>query len=171
MFLFKRRPKIGGLIAFHGIEKWWLKSFTEQERNYISDIYMPMGETNKNSLTDGKARQNRGQFHEDNFSTLLSSIPSYLRAPKDRPLQRKYLESALPLARNPMTEHFLLIALIENYYSDREDPAALSKAGELCERDIKLAPAFKSAWFKKFPNDKNEEGEVCLAIQDLSSCR
>jgi len=39
MFGFFKRKKIGGEIAFYGLQEWWLNTFTPQEQAYIARKY------------------------------------------------------------------------------------------------------------------------------------
>lgn len=153
--LFKRRAKVGGEIALYSLEKWWLGSFSSEEREYITSLYQPMNEPRRRILTEGDlSDQKDSPYLDQNRESLLSALPGWLRKPQDRPLQRKLIEESMPLARSVSAKHFLLIQLIESVYRDRDrDPNALMRVIRLCEQDIAIADAFQKDCRRRWPSD------------------
>jgi hypothetical protein len=48
-----KQGKVGGIIAFYGLQEWWFSSFSNDEREYIDSRYQPMG-VSPHILTRGK---------------------------------------------------------------------------------------------------------------------
>lgn len=157
---FKRKKKIEGEIGYHGLEEWWLTTFTEKERDYIESVFQPMGlsvgfgtRSNSKPLTEGKINYSSGSA-----AGLLHSLAGWFNNPHDRQLARKIVQKAEELAQGGsdiLDLHFALQQEIEIYYRDRNtDPTALKKSISACEQQIKIAQEAAKAFLKEYPGEQ-----------------
>lgn len=141
--------RVGGEVARYGLEAWWLGSFTDEERQLISDTYRPLGLPHM-SLTDGAATY---QPELSPFA-FLANLATWLNRPPHGHLARKVADfaSTRPMPHDPWQTHFAYSNLCKVYYRWRdEDPDALGKAIMACERDIEVSRSL---------NPEVEEGVV-----------
>ncbi len=183
----KGKPKIEGGLGYFGLEDWWLSTFSQDEREYIENIYRPISSRDFDvSQKDGKFSStynpvNIGDHHKPltegkiGFTTqtavsLLSSLSGWFRKAQDRSIAKRILAKAEELVKNTddfLDLHFLYLALIQSAYKAREtDPTALDAAIEACKKQIAIAPKaaeeFKRGeYFKTLPE---HTGYTQLAI-------
>lgn len=150
MRLFGRGGKktVAGEIGGRGLSRWWLETFTAEEREYMTRLYQPMGLSNSRSLTEG-------EFLGIGRSTsgFLSTLAGWFNKPKDRRLAVRLLEKAQQVGDGDvLDQHFLEQHLIQTYYPERDkDPSALGNAIAACERQIALAPKAAREFIRQFP--------------------
>lgn len=151
MNFFGRKPKIKGELGYFGLGEWWLAAFSKEERDYIEDVYHPLG-GQKGSLTQGDIT-----FMSISVATLFSGLSTWFRkTPKDREIARRLLAKAVEVT-DPQTDviglHFVYHALIEVWYRDRNNLAnALDEAIQACEKQIEIAPQAAETFKKQYPN-------------------
>ena len=161
------RKKIEGFIARAGLIEWWLKEFSEAERQRIDQIYRPMGSPPEveSILTAGPVNG-----VESDPASTLSTVASWFKNADDRTIASRFLIKAkelLPLSTNILTSHFLYQIECQVFYRWRDvDTFALGRAIEACRNQIALAPkaveAFKGEGEKlvvniNFLTDSDEE--------------
>jgi hypothetical protein len=69
--------KVDGLIAFFGLQEWWFSSFTNDERDYIDNCYLPMG-VPQHTLTRGTILGRRQPVSE-----FLNGLNTWFMSSKD----------------------------------------------------------------------------------------
>jgi hypothetical protein len=69
--------KVDGLIAFFGLQEWWFSSFTNDEREYIDNCYLPMGAPH-HTLTHGTILERRQPVSE-----FLNGLNTWFRSSQD----------------------------------------------------------------------------------------
>lgn len=141
------KRKIGGEIAFYGLEEWWLTEFTDAERKHIQLRYRPMG-SSENDLTEGRILHSSASV-----VSLLLGMAGWFNKDKDRHLAKRIVGKAESLV-NDMIDvldvHFLYQTKIEVYYRDRNMPGGLDLAIEACQRQINIATQAAVAFKKEF---------------------
>lgn len=80
----------GGLIAYFGLEDWWLTSFTPDEQDYIQRTFAPLGKGASNNLVTGQI-----MFSTQTAVVFLRSLSSWFNNKKDRHLAERILAKAL----------------------------------------------------------------------------
>ncbi len=157
MRFFKRQPKVGGAIAYHGLEQWWFSQFDEQERSYLNARYAPYSNPpRKDVLIHGRISSST-----QTVTALLSGIISFLDWQKDVSLVEHIRDEGVKQATSKkewLDLHFLYQNVVKFYYRRRElDDVSLDRAIEACLKQIELAPkAAKSLlaqpYFDELPN-------------------
>jgi hypothetical protein len=147
LFGFGKSPKrIQGSIGYFGLDDWWLRAFSDDERRYIQATFQPLGSSG-NSLTSGAI-----SWTSQTAVGLLGVLAGWFSKPEDRGIAHKILDKAAELSKDaPVLDvHFLCQQMIETYYKDRDKPEYMARAVEACRQQIALAPdaadAFKSEY-------------------------
>jgi len=149
MLNFSKDKKIKGEIGYFKLEDWWLNNFNEQQREYITDTYQPMGGSSR-SLVEGNI-----DWSSATVGSFLSNLGSWFMGPKDRDLGRIIFDKALELSENsndPLDKHFTLQGLIQIYYRDRDKDDFYAKAIEYCKRQIKMQSQASAKFKQEYPN-------------------
>jgi hypothetical protein len=85
--------KVGGIIAYFGLEEWWFSSFTEEERIYIDARFQPLGSP-PHTLTKGQYVSISSPAPE-----FLNALNSWFRRPHDSKIaeliHKKLIEKSL----------------------------------------------------------------------------
>ena len=130
--------KVGGDIVRYGLEDWWFATFSEAERNIISDAYRPMGSSGR-PLTEGSAFRQR----ELDQSSFLATLASWVAKPTYGDLAYRIAEkswSLRELQSDKTTAHFTYTNLCKVFYRFRDtQPQALEMAIWACEECIALS--------------------------------
>ena len=145
-----------GLIAFYGLQEWWLTSLTADEQKHICATFQPL------SFGSERAADDRGGLVTGQVSScsqsaigLLQSLSGWFNNKADRPLAKKLLEKAVAIADDRggdvIDRHFLYQAVTKTYYPDRNsDPSALERAIAACRAQIQLAPEAAKAFQREY---------------------
>jgi hypothetical protein len=145
---FKRPFKIGGEIGFHGLEDWWIKTFTGSERSYIEREYNPLsvGGDLGYSLTRGEILST-----SQTASQLLCGLASWFTKEDDFSIGERIIEKSIALSESDILDrHFAYNQAIEIFYRHRNDPTSLAKAIHACESQIAIAPQAARAFHKEY---------------------
>jgi len=130
---------IAGQIEYYGLTDWWLSTFTAAEREYIEQVYQPLGgEPGSRPLSQGKI-----SGRTISPAMLFSGLATWFKKPGDRSIVRRILAKAeeVSLTENDlMGLHFTYQQVVQVYYKDREDPAALEIAIDACRKQVAIAP-------------------------------
>lgn len=150
--LFEKKSEIKGEIGYFGLTKWWLATFTKEERDHIEDVFHPLGsDPTSKPLTEGDITWSSGSD-----ASLLQSLAGWFNNPRDRDLAKKIIDKAYELApqrTDVLDHHFTLQQKMEIYYRERETNSdALQKAISACREQIALAPQAAQAFLKEYPN-------------------
>lgn len=138
-----------GAIGYFQLTDWWLTTFAPAERERIEALYHPAGAAQHRPLTQGQQRP-----LANTAADLLAALATWLYRPVDRPLARRILAKAGELAvreGRTLELHFTYQVMIQIYYRDRHDPAALMVAIEACKKMIALAPQAAQSFAEEFP--------------------
>lgn len=148
--LFKKKPKVNGIIKYLNLEDWWLNELSAEEREIILRTYLPMG--SDNSLVEGEIySSSQTQLH------FFWGVIGWFDKPDMRHIAYKLISKAETLIDNntaPLDKHFLYGAKLEICYKDRDSrPSGLELAIEACEQQIENAPAAAAGFKKKYDSD------------------
>lgn len=148
----KIESDIKGLIGYHGLSKWWLSEFTDEEKNHIVSVYTPMG-----SGQDILLKANI-DWSSSSVVKFLQILAGWFDNKNDRGLAIRILKKAEELISDeiPILDiHFLYHQLIKVHYSNRLiDSKSFNKSIKACEQQIEIALQVVGA-FKKEYNDNS----------------
>lgn len=162
MFGIFKKQRIKGLIAYFGLQDWWMSTFTKEEKAYIIQKYQPLGMGGANSLTEGDIIST-----SETPAGMLNGLSSWFNNKQDREIAMRILEKANELsgksiissekkltkgdAKIILDKHFLCLQKIKTYYPQRDtNPKALERAISACRDQINLAPIAAKAFRKEF---------------------
>jgi hypothetical protein len=141
--------KIGGEIAYFGLQDWWLNELTKEERDTILSIYQPFG-FSKNSLTEGKI-----SYTDQTAIGLLTGLLSWFKKPEYQKISQKIIkkvESMSTKSGSVMDKHFFLSTKIQTLYRNRNsDDSALPNAIEACKEQISISGMAKRSFLREYP--------------------
>lgn len=148
--IFKRRPKVNGIIKFLRLEDWWLGELTDEERQIILNTYSPMG--SESSILDGEiVSSSQTQLH------FFCGLIGWFNKPKLKHIAYKLIAKAETLIdgqSDPLDVHFLYGAKLEVCYKDRDTRLnGLALAIHACKQQIENAPSASKAFFNKYGGD------------------
>lgn len=144
-----KEPQVGGIIAFLGLEDWWMHEFTPEEREIVRRTTMPLG------LGDQPIDAGSIAFSSQTISGFASSLAGWFNKEEMRHIGYKFLRKADEFSKAedlpPISLHFAMQARCQFFYRWRNhDEFALPEAIKACERGIsiskKAAAAFKEQW-------------------------
>jgi len=165
MFAFLKKRRIGGDIAYYGLQDWWLNSFTPKEQAYIVRRYQPLSTGDSNSLISGHI-----SWSSQSAVRFLFCLSGWFNNPRDRHIAVRILEKPIELsksypktvtgrlskkdAENILDLHFLYNAIIRTCYPLRKsNPDALEKVIAACRDQIELGPLAAKAFRKEYEED------------------
>jgi hypothetical protein len=153
---FTKSPE--GIIAYYGLQRWWLSTFTAEEQRYINSNYQPLtmevgdqqAEGNSSGLTTGSL-----SWCSQSVVSLLTILSAWFNNKNDRGLAQRILEKAYSLAKqgegSTLDRHFLHQAVAQTYYPQRDsDPSAFERAVAACRDQIAMTKEAKKAFQKEF---------------------
>lgn len=151
MNIFRRRPKVDGLIRYLELAEWWLATFDEGEQQYIEDLVgrSPTGPgyITKGTVTSSSARP--VQF--------LTALAGNFYRQSDWHIAVKMLSMAEKLVKtdgNVLDLHFLYAQRIKTFYRWRDSVAdALDEAIRACESQIALGTQAAKSWRSEYPGE------------------
>lgn len=154
MSLDKQNPD--GEIAYHKLIKWWLSTFSPQEREYMANKYQPYGAGIGGNLNSGrKLVEGRILSSSQTTGCFLWSLSSWFqKTAEDRVLARKILVQAEQASRGNIIDlHHTYGMIIETYYRDRDtDSNAISVVIAACQKQIALAGEYARLWHQRYKN-------------------
>lgn len=128
--------QVGGTIAYHGLQNWWLSTFTSQERQYMEQAFEKVGHEH---FTKGKPPMSHSLTAAGYLNAMLSHFPTK----RDSIIAARILDKAeeLSLSGSRILDlHFAYMYGININYRNRDtDEKALDKAIEYCEKQISIA--------------------------------
>lgn len=137
-----------GMIAYYGLQDWWLTEFSAAEREAIHQRYKPMG-SHSNNLTDGVIESTT-----QSVVGYLATLASWMSREAERPIARKILAKCEQLMdeHTPiLARHFFFQHKLELYYRDREEGDNLETAIRACMAQIRLGPDAANAFLESYP--------------------
>lgn len=160
--IFKKKPKVNGIIKYLKLENWWLNELSDEEREIILNTYSPMGSAD--SIIEGdiySSSQTQLQF----FWGLIG----WFNKPELRHIAYKIIakaESLISEYSEPLDIHFLYGEKIEVYYKDRDlRPDSLELVIQACEQQIENSPAAAKGLNDKYDGHlPSHKGYYQLAI-------
>lgn len=155
--------KIGGDIAYHKLEDWWMNEFSEEEREHIRETYKPFGAEEEFAIDKGEILESSAS----RVHFLCFAIGGYTSY-ENFNIGRKFLEKAERLIGEEsdiINVHFVYHYGIELYYSNRDKiEGALDGAIEYCKKQISISEEVKKAYLSKEKLLPNHRGFKQLAI-------
>ena len=140
--------KIGGEIAYFGLQDWWMNDLTVDERDIIFSLYNPFG-FDKKSLIEGKIT-----YTDEIATAFLTGLLSYLKKPEYQKLSSKIIKKMDRMSLKSgsvLDRHFYLSNKIEIFYRNRNtDETALPAAIDACKEQISIAEQAKRAYLKEY---------------------
>jgi len=85
--------KVGGIIAYYGLEEWWFSSFSEEERIYMDDSFQPFGSP-PHTLTNGQYVEISSHAPE-----FLNALNSWFRRPQDSKITELIHKKLIEISR------------------------------------------------------------------------
>lgn len=160
--------KIGGQIAYFGLQDWWLNDLTSDERNTILAVYQPMtfGGGSGNSLIDGNVSRSGGTA-----IGLLWMLAGWFKKPEHRTIGYKIIKKAERMVCSDtkiLDLHFLYQTKMEVYYRNRNnDEFALPLAIEACKQQIAISEKAKIAFLEEYGSLPSHEGykQLCIIME------
>jgi DNA-directed RNA polymerase subunit RPC12/RpoP len=141
--------KIGGEIAYFGLQDWWFNELTKEERDTILSIYQPFG-FSKNSLIEGKI-----SYTDQTAIGLLTGLLSWFKKPEYQKISSKIIKKVDSMSSKTgsvMDKHFFLSTKIQTLYRNRDaNDSDLSAAIEACKEQISISANAKRAFLKEYP--------------------
>lgn len=144
--LFGAKEECKGLIGYYGLAQWWHGTFSDEERQRMTERFQPLGSSS------GSLTRDEISWTSQSAVGFLHAFAGWFSAPADRPIAYKILAKADELAAEApvIDRHFLCQAKLETHYKDREKSGELEKAVAACRAQIELAPeaaeAFKAEY-------------------------
>jgi hypothetical protein len=148
MFGYFTKKRTGGLIAYYGLDDWWLSTFTEVERRYIITTFQPLGASSDDSIASDDIT-----CTSQSALAFLGNLAGWFSKRSDRSIARRLLAKAEELATPDapiLDRHFFWQAAIEHFYRDREQPGCLDRAVDACRHQIALAPQAAQAFKREY---------------------
>ncbi|MCX6222349.1 MAG: hypothetical protein NTZ69_15365 [Bacteroidia bacterium] len=140
----KSKPKIKGLIGYHGLIDWWLTEFNENERDHIEETYTPMGSGSYILIKANIESSSSSVIH------FLSYLAGWFDNKRDRRLAIKILEKAEEYITDeiPIFDiHIFYHHIIQiNYRNRLENPKSFDKAIWGCKQQIKIGAQVSEAF-------------------------
>lgn len=144
--IYNKSGKVG-YIAFFDLEDWWVKTFTEEERRHITEIYQPLG-AEKDSLINAHFTATT-----ETAFPFLYTLAGWFNKPNDRTIAMRIITKAEEYASsetNILNLHFFYATKMKMFYKERENPSALEEAIRCCMKQIELAPLAAKAFREEF---------------------
>jgi hypothetical protein len=159
MWIFKRKPKVDGYIAYFGLTDWWLSTFTESERNHIEDVYRPLGSDDR-PLTSGEV-----DWTSQKGPSLLSGLANWFKEPEDWSITCRFLDKADELLERDFDSldiidvHFIYHDMITITFKHRKtDPNAFDMMVVACKKQIAIAPQTAQALIEERSEEERMNG-------------
>ena len=142
--------RIRGFIGHFGLSDWWIKTFTEDEKQYLIERYRRFHpRLGADSLIQGDAL---GANHYTS-SSYLNFVTSIFKRPNENAIARKIARKAVELAKEPFELHEALKwTIIHNYKVRDIELGALALVISACKRQIQNTPGYIVEFRKKYPN-------------------
>jgi hypothetical protein len=155
-------PTDRGSLGYYNLLDWWDKEFTNQEKLYILEKYIPMGggELTKGTILGSSATA----------INFLTGLQSWFTTLADEVISEKILKKAewLLTDETPILDiHFLYGCLIEHYYKKRNINLSFYElAKQYCLKQIGISQKAKDAFLSEgfFPTLPRHKGYEQLAI-------
>ena len=148
--IFKKKPKVDGIIRYLKLDDWWLNELSDEEREIILNTYSPMG--SESSIIEGEIySSSQTPLH------FFWGLIGWFNKPDLRNIAYKLISKAetfIDKNSDPLDVHFLYGTKLEVFYKDRDlRPNGLELAIQACEQQIANAPAAAMAFKQKYDGD------------------
>jgi len=149
----KVSPQGGGLIGYYGLTDWWLSTFTEEERKEIQAVRptLVVGDNEDIIIPERSYPGSTTGWLENGLSSLaIEFIGS-----KDMDIAARLLAKAEETGGAKLLDrHFTYQQMAQAYYRHRnDDPGALDRAIDSCEKQIHLGPEAAKAFLAEDHED------------------
>jgi hypothetical protein len=156
-------PTERGSLGYYNLLDWWDADFSNNEKLYILEKYIPMGggELTKGTILGSSAT----------VINFLTGLQSWFTTLADETISEKILRKAESLLTNEtpiLDTHFLYGCLIEHYYKKRNiDLRFYELAKQYCLKQIAISKKAKVAFlsdpaFQTLPRHKGYEQLVII---------
>ena len=144
-------PQGGGLVGYYGLTDWWLSTFTEEERRKIQAV-RPTLVVGDNEDIIIPERSYPG-FTTGWLENRLSSLAIEFIGSKEMDIAARLLAKAEEAGGAKLLDrHFAYQGMAQAYYRHRnDDPEALDRAIDSCEKQIHLGPEAAKAFLAEDP--------------------
>jgi hypothetical protein len=141
--------EIKGYIGHYRLVKWWLETFTDDEKKYIVNRYRKYHpRSGPDSLLEGKVYI----FKSSTASQYLNFLTSIFQKPDENSIARKISKKSLELATYlPDLDNALLWTIRLNYKARNTVTDALDISIDACLRQIKIAPEVAKQHKSRYP--------------------
>ncbi len=151
-----------GSLGYYSLLDWWDTNFSNSEKLYILEKYIPMGggELTKGTILGSSAT----------VINFLTGLQSWFTTLADEAISEKILKKAESLLTNEtsiLDSYFLYGSLIEHYYKKRNiDLRFYELAKQYCFKQIRISYSAKVAFLSDptFPTLPRHKGYEQLAI-------
>lgn len=155
-------PTERGTLGYYNLLDWWENDFSNNEKLYILEKYIPMGggELTKGTILGSSAT----------VINFLTGLQSWFTTLADEAISEKILKKAESLLTHEtpiLDTHFLYGCLIEHYYKKRSiDLRFYELAKQYCLKQIAISKKTKVAFLSEsaFPTLPRHKGYEQLAI-------
>lgn len=145
-------PTVGGDIKYFGLTDWWLNDLTDEERQIIRDTYKPFGMSIGGAVNDHVIDEGEIGGTSQTKIGFLGGLIGWFQKFEHYEIAKKIID----LADNNIDEsadildlHFCYLSCIKVHYKNRDnDPDALNKAIEYCNKQISISSKSKIAFLK-----------------------
>ena len=156
----KKTSETHGWIGHFNLSEWWFSAFTDAERDYIENVYAPIGGSSSGGLSQEKGTLTNGKFlgTSQTVSGFLSSLSTWFRkTEQDRDIARRILAKSVEVSdpsKDILGLHFTYSALVEVWYRDRETLLnARDEAILACKKQIQIALQAAQQFRREYPNN------------------
>jgi len=163
------RKSPGGLIAYYGLESWWMTRWTGEERTYLArkwDTASTLGAP-PSPLCTGRPPEGLGRVGADHPGRMISDLGAMLLQADEFHLARKLFEDAertLP-ADDWHNRHFLYNSAGHICYRRREDtPDGLALAIHYFSEQVAISEKARQPMIELFLTLPGHRGFEQLAI-------
>ena len=152
-------PTERGSLGYYNLLDWWDIDFSNSEKLYILEKYIPMGggELTKGTILSSSAT----------VINFLTGLQSWFTTLADESISEKILKKAESLITNEtqiLDTHFLYGCLIEHYYKKRNiDLRFYELAKQYCLKQITISNRRKSLFFLTLLS------QLCQDIKDMNN--
>ena len=156
--LFKKKPKVNGVIAYLNLQEWWLNELTDNERNLILEKAPGIIEGNISSTSRTAVSFITGMVG-------MFAKPQEVRSSGYKLIKKA--ESLIDSSTNALDIHFLYSTKVEFSYKDRETlENGLENSIHACNQQIEFAPTAAKSFKKSYNSSPlpSHKGYTQIAI-------
>lgn len=140
-------------IFAYNLEDWWEKTFSNYEKNYISQKYQPLSTGIENQTTESTTSNYTPSIPDFIF---LAQLSNWFLSKEGFDIARKVVEKAESLFDSSKADvldlHFYYYNLLKFFYKNREDSVCYEKAKECCQKQIEISKKAKKCFKSEYKN-------------------